>query len=65
MMADKPFHEMTDDELRAELEIWEDRVDSASGWAAAYFAAKCLEAIIQAGNERGLELINRFPIRRG
>jgi hypothetical protein len=48
MMADKPFHEMTDDELRAELEIWEDRVDSASGWAAAYGSAKCpFEAIVR------------------
>jgi hypothetical protein len=64
-MAEKPFREMTDDELREELRAWESRVDGASGWASAYFAARQLEAVVRIGNERGLGFENRFPIKIG
>jgi hypothetical protein len=64
-MADKPFREMTDDELREEFQTWEKNVDEASGWSSAYFAAKQLESIVRIGNERGLGFENRFQIRRG
>jgi hypothetical protein len=59
----KPYHEMSDDELRTELARWESYVDGASGWSSAYFAAKQLETIVRIGNERGLGFVNRFSIR--
>ncbi len=64
-MADKPFHEMTDDELRGALADWEKHVETATGWASAYFAASQIRAIVSIGNVRGIGMTNRFPIRIG
>jgi hypothetical protein len=61
-MPDKPFHEMTDDELHNNLKFWEERTDKATGWSSAYFAAKQVKQIVDTANQRGLGFINRFPI---
>ena len=62
-MADKPYYEMSDAELHAELVKWETNVDEAGGWSSAYFAAKQVEAIVATGNRRGLGMVNRHPIK--
>lgn len=36
---DKPFREMTDDELQAEWQKWDDKISNATGWGAALSAA--------------------------
>ncbi len=36
---DKPLREMTDDELQAEWQKWENKVATANGWGAALSAA--------------------------
>lgn len=64
-MADKPFQEMTDDELRQEQTTWEKYVETAAGWSSAYFAAKTLKSVCAEGNRRGLNFENKFPITVG
>lgn len=39
MISNKPFHEMTDDELRAEWKYWNGAVRNAPGWSASLAAA--------------------------
>ena len=39
VLADKPLQEMTDDELRAEWQKWDNRITAASSWGAALAAA--------------------------
>lgn len=34
-MADKPFRDMTDDELLAEYIKWDEKIKNATGWGAA------------------------------
>jgi hypothetical protein len=62
-MAEKPYYLMDDTELRAALSTWERNVETATGWASAYFAACQLRTIVETGNKRGLAFENRFPIR--
>ncbi|MBS9720213.1 MazG-like family protein [Tianweitania sp. BSSL-BM11] len=38
-MADKPFREMTDEELAAERDRWDQKIKNASGWGAALAVA--------------------------
>lgn len=59
-MASKQFHEMTQDELQAEFDIWSEKVRTAPGWPSAYFAARCLAEICRLG---GFE--NPHPITVG
>lgn len=63
-MADKPYREMTDDELRAAHVQWHSNVERASGWPSAYFAATQLEIICREGTRRALDLQNNYPIVR-
>jgi hypothetical protein len=64
-MADKPYREMTDDELSVAYLKWSSNVAGASGWPSAYFAAKQLEQICREGERRGAAMENPYPIRRG
>lgn len=64
-MTDKPYHEMTDDELTEALKTWGANVDNATGFPSAYFAAKQCAAIVSAAERRGLALVNNWPIVRG
>lgn len=64
-MAEKQYHEMTDDELRAAMGEWGERVDTAAGWPSAYFAAKQCAAIASTAKRRGFEIENKWPIRHG
>ena len=61
--ADKPYREMTDDELRAELTKWEQNVENAGGWPSAHFAAQQVKQIVELGNRRSLGFVNRYPIK--
>ena len=55
-MVDKPLHEMTDAELRADFERWDKRIREATGWGAALAAADGLRKInIGEFRRRGLE----------
>lgn len=58
----KNFRDMTDDELRAEWAHWNDKVESATGWGAAYAQAfkwrRAIEGILR---ERGATLTHRDP----
>lgn len=38
-MTDKPFRDMTTEELTIEFEKWDEKVRSATGWDAAYVQA--------------------------
>lgn len=64
-MADKALCLMTDDELRAELAVWEGHVADAKGWSSAYCAAKVLAGVVREGNRRNLNFVNKFPISKG
>jgi hypothetical protein len=64
-VAEKQYTDMTDDELRAALSEWEDRILKAAGWSSAYFAATQVEEIVRLGQARGLPFVNRFPIEKG
>ena len=51
----KPFRDMTDDELRAEFETWDNKVRTATGWGASLMqAAKWRDACERLLHERGL-----------
>lgn len=56
---------MTDDELRAEVSACEARVEDAKGWSSALEAAKMLKIVVNEGNRRGLNFVNKYPIKRG
>ncbi len=64
-MADKPYREMDDAELREAHTTWENYVATAAGWASAYFAACQVKAIVREGDRRGLGLVNNYPIKVG
>jgi len=64
-MADKPYREMTDDELREAHLQWSANVANATGWSSAYFSAKQLEAICKEGDRRAMGLVNEYPIKVG
>lgn len=65
-MADKPYREMTDDELRAALKTWDDHVRTSPGWASAYFSATQSAAIVREGHRRGLtDMKTEFEIKYG
>ena len=54
-MSSKPFFEMTDDELRAEFDKWDQKVREATGWGAALMqAAKWRDASERLLFKRGL-----------
>jgi hypothetical protein len=50
----KPFIELSDDELRAEFEIWDLKVQEATGWAAMMQAVKWRDACERIMFERGM-----------
>lgn len=56
---------MTDDELRQELINAEKRIETAAGWSSALENAKMLKIIVYEGNRRGLDFVNKYPIRKG
>ena len=56
---------MTDVELREEIRAWEGRVENAGCFSSAYFAAQQLRNAIAAANRRGLNVINKHPIKVG
>lgn len=60
---EKQYGEMKDDELRDAMAEWGQRVDEASGWSSAYFAAKQCKAIGDIAERRGLDIENKWPIR--
>jgi len=64
-MGEKPYREMTDDELRQAHLEWSARVADAPGWASAYFAAGQVKAICNEGDRRALGLVNNYPIKYG
>lgn len=64
-LSNKPYPEMTDAELAEQHKAWAQAVETAGGWASAYFAATQLAAICTEGHKRGSEMINPFPIKRG
>jgi hypothetical protein len=64
-MGKKPYHKMTDDELRQAHLEWSARVGDAPGWSSAYFAAKQVEIICKEGKQRALGLVNEYPIMGG
>jgi len=64
-MTDKPYSEMTEDELRAEMLVWAKHVDDSPGWPSAYFAAKQCQAIEREAARRGVKIENTRPIRVG
>lgn len=61
-MTEKPYNEMTDQELLDQMAIWGANVDSASGFPSAYFAAKQCKAIKSHCDKRGVEIENKWPI---
>ena len=63
-MTDKPYHKMTDDELREAHLKWTANVANAAGWPSAYFAAGQLEIICREGDRRSMGLKNGYPIIR-
>lgn len=63
-MAEKPYRQMSDDELREAHLEWSARVADAHGWPSAYFAAKQVEIICKEGDRRALGLVNHYPIMR-
>ena len=56
------YRDMTDDELRAALLEWSERVATAPGWSSAYSHATQVKSIVDEGNRRGLDLVNPHPI---
>lgn len=56
---------LSDDELRAEISDWENRVAHATGFASAKVAAIELKLLVQEANERGWNIKNKYPIVRG
>lgn len=64
-VLNKPFHEMTDEELVINYDYWSEQVRTAPGWASAYQAAKYLKATCTMAQSRGLALTNPFPIIKG
>lgn len=53
--ANKPWREMTEQELRENLGFWTLKVETAAGWGAALgFAAKCQKAALRELRRRGL-----------
>ena len=59
---EKQYHEMTDVELTAAMAEWGDKVETATGFPSAHFAAKQCKAIENCGKRRGLALENKWPI---
>lgn len=64
-MADKPYYEMTDDELADALRTWEGHVETAGGWSSAYFAARQCEGIERVAISRGLPLRTKHHVKAG
>lgn len=64
-MTDKPYAYLTDAELVTAMNHWGARVDGASGWPSAYFAAKQCRAIEAVAYRRGLTIENKWPIMVG
>jgi hypothetical protein len=62
---DKPYRQMTTEELQCARSAWEDRVESASGWPSAHFAAKQVAEIVAEAKRRGLDWDNKYPIMIG
>lgn len=63
MTSNKPYREMSDDELRQALQDWGELVENASGWASCYFAAKQVAAVCDESKRRGLNFENAYPIQ--
>lgn len=61
----KPYHEMTDDEVRRAHDHWSESCRTASGWSSAYFAAKQIAACQDQSDKRNLGLVNNHKIVRG
>lgn len=58
MMLDQ----LTEDQLRAEMDKWAQHVATAAGWASAYMAAKECLRIEREAKRRGLCIENPHPI---
>lgn len=56
---------LSDDELRAQIAEWEDKVENASGFPSAKEAAIQLKWLVHEANDRGWNLKNKYPIIRG
>jgi hypothetical protein len=61
-MSDKPYSEMTADELRAAMNKWAEHVATSPGWTSAYFSAQQCKAIKAEAARRGIEIENPYPI---
>jgi hypothetical protein len=61
----KPFHEMTDEELVEAHTLWQWRVFTAAGFSSAKFSASMLKQIAFEGAKRGFKFSNPYPIVRG
>lgn len=59
----KPWREMTDDELVLSHDYWSERVRTAPGWSSAYQAAKYLKHCCAEAAKRNLPLTNPLPNR--
>ena len=59
---EKPYSEMSDDELRAAMATWGAKVENAAGWPSAYFAAKQCAAIEVTARRRNLIIENKWKI---
>jgi hypothetical protein len=58
MPISKPFRDMTDNELREEWKMWDEKVRNASGWGAAVAVANSFRKNCERELEhRGLPLI--------
>lgn len=56
---------LSDDELLSEIDAWEKRVANASGFASAKEAAIQLKWLVLEAQDRGMQIENKYPIKRG
>ena len=61
----KPFSEMTNEELVGSRNHWAKCVQDSPGWASAYEAAKYLKATCAEAARRGIDMPNPYPIVKG
>lgn len=64
-MTARSYTIMTEGQLRAEIKHWEARVASAPTQSAATDAACELAEIVFELRQRGIDIVNRFPIETG